>query len=543
MKRTVLTLFTLLVFAFLGATTPASGQDLIHYWNFNNPGTNANPWPQPVDADVGTGEISYTFAGVDIEDYNGTTVNTQGSDGAGKSFSVLDQVSNGEFLHLKIPSTGYENIEVTYATQGTGSGFDSQEVSYSVDDGDTYTTLDTFAPPSSYETRTVNLSGIPATDDEGGLVVRIILDGATASNGNNRFDNISVFGTPLSGGPVTNKTQSTTYPTIQAAIDDANDSDEIEVSNGTYNESLSIQVDNLTVGGESETGVIVNTDPNGYGVSIAADGVTLEKMTINGPTADANNSYGIKAQGESTLPSDSGSPEDRADGLTLRNLTVQGSGRSEIDLNGVDNAVLENLTAEGDGTSGVGLALTDCNNATISGLTTNGNNWGGAAVFVKGEFYTVGSDGVAFTGSNTFNETAPTPAAYTQASGSATLADIQNLTPPSEVAYAVTEPGAELSAVFGFKDQSGALTAAASGSGNPYALELSSGDFYVSDGLSIQAAIDGAKNIQAAVGSGTSSGLLSVPFGKTVNVLQGTYDETVTVDIETTLQGVAGGGS
>ena len=42
----------------------------------------------------------------------------------------------------------------------------------------------------------------------------------------------------FNGGPVSNLTINRSYLTIQSAIDDANDGDQIEVAPGTYNEAI-----------------------------------------------------------------------------------------------------------------------------------------------------------------------------------------------------------------------------------------------------------------------------------------------------------------
>ena len=54
----------------------------------------------------------------------------------------------------------------------------------------------------------------------------------------------------------------------------------------------------------------------------------------------------------------------------ISNVTVSGSGRSEVDLNGVVGATITNLTANGLNTAGVGLAITDSANVAITNLAS-----------------------------------------------------------------------------------------------------------------------------------------------------------------------------
>ncbi|HEC76709.1 MAG TPA: hypothetical protein ENI33_05585, partial [Thermoplasmatales archaeon] len=74
------------------------------------------------------------------------------------------------------------------------------------------------------------------------------------------------------------------YPTIQQAIDNASDGDTIIVRNGTYNEQVIINKNNLSI--QSEYGAantIINATGQGTsygGVVFDADGCTFEGFTV-----------------------------------------------------------------------------------------------------------------------------------------------------------------------------------------------------------------------------------------------------------------------
>ncbi|MGM0705025.1 MAG: endonuclease [Bacteroidota bacterium] len=182
---------------------PAAAQDVIHYWNFNDPVEDPPAWPAPVEANTGDGTLTYTFTEGAIQSFGGSSTNAQNDDPAGESFVVQggsDQVNNGEYFDLNVSTEGFEDIEIAYATRGTSSGFDEQAVAYSTDGGSTFTDLETITTPGSFSLQALDMSGDTATDDNTDLVVRFTLDGATGASGNNRFDNITVEGTPLDDG-------------------------------------------------------------------------------------------------------------------------------------------------------------------------------------------------------------------------------------------------------------------------------------------------------------------------------------------------------
>lgn len=192
------------LFLLVGTLAPPAGaQDLIHYWNFNDSAEGTPPWPAPVEANEGNGTLTYSFDEDGIEDFAGDSENAQNGDPAGGSFVVqgaTDQANNGEHFDLNVSTEGFENIELAYATRGTGSGFGEQAIAYSTDGGASFTDAETITTPEDFSLQTIDLSGDTEADDNADLVIRVTLDGATGSSGNNRFDNITISGTPLDDG-------------------------------------------------------------------------------------------------------------------------------------------------------------------------------------------------------------------------------------------------------------------------------------------------------------------------------------------------------
>ncbi len=185
------------------------------------------------------------------------------------------------------------------------------------------------------------------------------------------------------GGTVTNQNTGATYCTIQAAIDAAASGETILVGAGTYAEVLSITTDGLTLIGDDEATVIIDaTAATNYHFTVNASNTTLKNFTLNGnPSA----SYGLKISGLNATT--------RRTNVVLENITVQDTGRSGIDINGLDGVTIDNVTVK-DVPGGVGLALSDVVNATIDGVTTSNNAWGGTAIYTNGVFYPGGADSI-----------------------------------------------------------------------------------------------------------------------------------------------------
>jgi hypothetical protein len=186
------------------ALAPASmAQELIHYWNFNEPASSPT-WPQPLAANSGDGLITYTFVEGNVVSFGGTTTNAQGGDPMGGSFVVQngsDAVNNGRYFELSVPTTGFEAITLSYATQRTSTGFDSQSFEYSLD-GATFMPFTSITSiPGTYQLRSVDFSAVSGAENNPDFRIRVILDGgsSTSTAGNNRFDNITLTGLPLTG--------------------------------------------------------------------------------------------------------------------------------------------------------------------------------------------------------------------------------------------------------------------------------------------------------------------------------------------------------
>jgi len=203
MKKNVLFKAFALFFWLLIFTSTSLGQVTIQYFNFNEnrPGSSTN-WAQPIAAQIGGGQITYTFT--EAWDFTGTTLNGEAGEVNGGSFCPRGGASNennGRHFIITLPTTGYENIVLSYATQRTNTGFTSQQILYSLN-GTDFTDFITITDiPAAFAVRTVDFSGISGVNDNANFTVKIILDGISSSAGNNRFDNIALRGTEIGAAP------------------------------------------------------------------------------------------------------------------------------------------------------------------------------------------------------------------------------------------------------------------------------------------------------------------------------------------------------
>jgi len=170
-----------------------------------------------------------------------------------------------------------------------------------------------------------------------------------------------------------------THGTLQAVVAGTVNGDEVIILNGPYTLTSTLNINSaITISGESETGVVISIDcGSGYGIHPAVGGITLEDFTLNIPTVPASTQSGFIIHA-------SGTPNVQ-NGLTIRRVTIQGSGtaaqrRAGIDIHGYDNVVLEDVTSN-DSTYGNGIQLTGCHHVRVDNCSTTNNAWGSLAIY------------------------------------------------------------------------------------------------------------------------------------------------------------------
>jgi autotransporter-associated beta strand protein len=301
------------VYAAVGTTVPnaisvgeASNRTpvLLAGWDFQTTTTGgtavaASPaTPTSLTANFGTGTLkldgtngsSAWQQATQLDAFGGTTLN------AGPGFSTVtsgaaslalkNQSANGQSAVFAVDMTGYSLLDVSYATQGTATGFTSQAWSVSTD-GTTWQPVGTVANiPTAFAAR--SLPAINGLADAATAYVRLTVDGATSSTGNNRIDNVQFMATPGgSSGTVILGTQATSGTASFSGGITLNQGVTLTAPAGGRADFSGIIADGVGQNGLTKTGggTVVLGGVNTYAGPTAVQAGTLVVNAANGPSA------------------------------------------------------------------------------------------------------------------------------------------------------------------------------------------------------------------------------------------------------------------
>src|SRR5688500_11657502 len=111
----------------LAATAPAPLANELAIWNFND---------SDLNVDHGSGTLFSNFNVANVLFAAGTSNNARLGDSAGQSLSLqggTGTANNGRHLTFNVSTLGFSNIVVSFATQGTSTGFNSNQFQFSLD--------------------------------------------------------------------------------------------------------------------------------------------------------------------------------------------------------------------------------------------------------------------------------------------------------------------------------------------------------------------------------------------------------------------------
>lgn len=162
---------------------------------------NANVGTGTMHLDGSEGSSSWLQSG-ELSGYTGTSVNaSNGLSTITTSPASLGLLAgaglagNGKSIVFKFSLTGLQDLSLTYASQRTSTGFASQVWEWSLD-GTSYNPLGTIsagALATSFNSSGVlGFNYITGLDNASTAYLRLTLDGATSTSGNNRLDNIQL---------------------------------------------------------------------------------------------------------------------------------------------------------------------------------------------------------------------------------------------------------------------------------------------------------------------------------------------------------------
>jgi len=179
---------------------------LIHYWNFNDNASVAN-LTTPSQSFVTGAAITAIAGGISTIDAAGGTgqnfnvlnLNARNGDVAGTHLRFNDAIVGQ--LQFDLPTTGYENIIVQFATRRSAQGAGTQLWSYSID-GTNYLPFTTVLPNNGDPgLATLDFTALTAVNNNANFKLRVAFEqGAGGTGGNNRFDNFTVDGNAIGGG-------------------------------------------------------------------------------------------------------------------------------------------------------------------------------------------------------------------------------------------------------------------------------------------------------------------------------------------------------
>lgn len=189
----------------------ANAQTLLHSWNFNN-STSLTTLLTPNTVLVAGASITHniiTNSEIPItgnttgQGFEITNPNARNGDLAGAHLRFNNAV--GGNLVFALPTTGFKEVVVKYATRRSTQGAFNQIIDYSVD-GTNYVNLTTIMPLEANPVlQTLDFSTILAANNNPNFKIRISFTqgGATGTAGNNRFDNFTLEGNTLAATDVT----------------------------------------------------------------------------------------------------------------------------------------------------------------------------------------------------------------------------------------------------------------------------------------------------------------------------------------------------
>src|SRR5689334_14375355 len=157
------------------AVSKAANADELAVWNFND---------SDLNVDHGSGTLTSNLNVVNILFAAGTTNNARQGDPAGQALSLQGGTStanNGRNITFNVSTLGFANIIVSFATQGTSTGFNSNQFQYSLD-GINFVDFGTpYTPATAFGSVPIvfTLASIVGLNDNPNAAFRIIFNGAT----------------------------------------------------------------------------------------------------------------------------------------------------------------------------------------------------------------------------------------------------------------------------------------------------------------------------------------------------------------------------
>lgn len=196
--RFILTTFLSIVVTAVSVSTvvlvvPSASAEVFTYWNFNEYDGDAHT----INASFGSGvlQINPGWDSSDLGTDVGTTKNVLFGDPAGTALNLLNHVNNDRWIEWHIDTTGYQGLIMSFAIRSTNTGFLDNTLSWSVDNGGTFTEFGTFwGGNATWPVLSYNLTDYTELDNRSNVIMRFTMGGATSTLGSTRIDNMKFAG-------------------------------------------------------------------------------------------------------------------------------------------------------------------------------------------------------------------------------------------------------------------------------------------------------------------------------------------------------------
>jgi endonuclease/exonuclease/phosphatase family metal-dependent hydrolase len=149
------------------------------------------------DGTHGSSSWKTSTSGNELTSQAGTILNDPRSPAtAGTALTLANSSANGKSIVIKFSMTGLRDPVATFTLRSTTTGFSTHVWSWSTD-GQSFVVADTYSTTrnSTFYLQTLDLSGINELDGAQNVYLKLTVNGASASNGNNRIDNINLTAT------------------------------------------------------------------------------------------------------------------------------------------------------------------------------------------------------------------------------------------------------------------------------------------------------------------------------------------------------------
>lgn len=201
------TSFPYLLLTFSAALCLPARAAIVAYWNFNDlliasaaqPGSGTVP--TTITSSLGSGSLNLNQWAGTIDDFAGSSNHTLNGDPAGAALSLIagsgsPYPGNGSKITLQFSMLNLQNPILSFVTQGTATGFNSNQIAYSINGTDFTDFGSPYSPAVSYSLQSFDLSTVDSLDNASSAYIRITFDGATGASGNNRIDNLQISAIP-----------------------------------------------------------------------------------------------------------------------------------------------------------------------------------------------------------------------------------------------------------------------------------------------------------------------------------------------------------